>query len=126
MSTAMKFTLDSGDVLFTDDELCQVREMPEQTIIAHKSQQTANFVQVYDAQYKKWQVSILDVTGTTQGRILQIINELDEMVFYPHMEYDSSVSYNVILLPDEVKKYYAFGRREALNKTTFNLLESSK
>ena len=122
----MKFTLDSGDVLFTEEELCQVREMPEQTIIAHKSQQDASFVQVYDTQYKKWQVSILDVTGTTQGRTLQIINELAEMTFYPHMDYDSTVSYNVILLPDEVKKFYSFGRRAALNKTTFNLLESSK
>ena len=125
MSTAIKFTLDGGDVTFTDQEMCEVREVPEQTIIAHKSQQSASTVQVYDSQFKMWQVTIQDVDDTL-SEIMQIINEKDEMVFYPYFQYDPSANFKVILIPDEVKKVYAYGGRQALLYTTFNLLESSK
>ena len=125
MSTAIKFTLDSGDVTFTDQEMCEVREIPEQTIIAHKSQQTASTVQVYDNQFMMWQVTIQDVDDTLT-RIMQIVNEKNEMTFYPYYQYNPSTSYKVILVPDEVKKVYAYGGRQALLYTTFNLLESSK
>ena len=122
---AVRFTIDAGNVDFADEEMCEVMEMPEQTIIAHESQQSASYVKVYDTQYKMWQLTIQDVNDSL-ARILQIINEFDEMVFYPHYQYDSGVYYNVILIPDEVKKVYAYGGREALLHTTFNLLESSK
>ena len=123
---ATRFTLDSGNVDFYDGEMCQVVEIPEQDIIVHKSQQSYVTVKIYDTQYKAWKLTISDENYDTQSRLLQVINEEDEMTFYPHYQYNSATSYNVILMPDEVKKVYTFGEREALLQTTFNLLESSK
>ena len=125
-STAVKFTLDSGDVDFYDDEMCQISEIPEQDIIVHKSQQSYVTVKIYDTQYKAWQLIVSDERYDTQSRLLQVIGEEDEMVFYPHYQYDAATSYNVVLVPDEVRKVYAFGDREALLQVTFSLLESSK
>jgi len=122
---AIKFTLDSGDVDFYDEEKCEVLEVPDQNIIVHKSQQTASTVKIYDTQYKTWQVTIEEYNPETQANLLSIIEESDEMVFYPYYQYDSSISHNVILVPDEVRKVYAYGEREAFVRTTFNLLESS-
>ena len=122
---SVKFTLDSGDVLFYDEEMCEVSEIPDQNIIVHKSQQTASTVKIYDSQYKQWQLTVDDLWWDTQSRLMQVINEVNEMVFYPHFQYDTT-GYNVILVPDEVKKVYAYGGRKAMIKTTFNLLESSK
>ena len=126
MSTAIKFTLDSGDVDFLDDEMCSIVEAPEQNIIQHIAQQKASTVKVYDTQYKSWKLTIQDVHYGTLSRILEVINEESEMVFYPHYQYDSGTSYNVVLVPNEVSKNYAFGERAALLMVTFNLLESSK
>ena len=70
-----KFTLDSGDVIFYDEEMCEVAEVPDQNIIVHKSQQTASTVKIYDSQYKQWQLTVDDLWWDTQSRLLQIINE---------------------------------------------------
>ena len=121
----MRFTLAGGDVDFSDAELCDVAEMPDQEIIAHKTQQEAHFVQVYNTQYKRWQITIKDAEDT-QSRLMQIFEEKDEMVFYPHFGYNSATNYNVVFEPDEIKKVYTFGRKQALVETTFTVLESSK
>ena len=125
-NVAVKFTLDSGDIDFYDQELCEIQEIPDQNIIIHKSQQTASTVQVYDTQYKQWRLTIEEARPETQDNLLSVIDEENEMTFYPHYQYDSSVNYNVILVPDEVRKVYAYGERQAFVRTTFNLLESSK
>lgn len=122
---ATKFTLSSGDVDFYDGEMCQVLEMPEQNIIVHNSQQKAATVKVYNSQYKAWRLTILDENYDTLTRILQVINEENEMTFYPHYSY-ATTSYKVILVPDKVEKRYTLGEREAQLSVTFNLLESSK
>jgi len=122
---AIKFTLGAGDIDFYDNESCQVVEMPEQNLIVHQAQQSAATVKLYDTQYKTWQVQITDDRYETQANILSIINEENEMTFYPHYQY-ATTSYKVILVPDEVRKVYTYGEREALIATTFNLLESSK
>lgn len=122
---ATKFTLDAGDVDFYSDEMCLVTEYPEQNIIVHQAQQTKSTVKVYDTQYKAWQVTISDERQGTQAKILSVIAEEDEITFYPHYLY-AATSYKAVVVPDEVKKTYTFGEREALLKVTFNLLESSK
>ena len=125
-NVAVKFTLAGGDVDFYDEELCEIQEVPDQNIIVHKSQQTASTVKVYDTQYKQWQLTITGARPETQENLLSVIDEMDEMTFYPYYQYDPSVSFNAILVPDEVRKIYAYGERQAFVRTTFNLLESSK
>jgi hypothetical protein len=125
MSTvATKFTLDAGDVDFYTYEMCSVAEFPQQAIIVHNAQQKAATVKVYDDQYKTWQLTISDEYADTWDKIQDVIDENDEMRFYPHREYSETTHYNAILLPDEIKKVYTFGEREALLKVTLNLLES--
>ena len=122
----LKFTLDSGDVYFYDEEMCAVSELPEQNLIVHPSQQSAPTVKVYDSQFKTFQIAIEDAKYETLENVQKIVDEKNEMTFYPHYQYSASTSYKVILIPNEFRKVYAYGEREAMLQISLNLLESSK
>ena len=124
--TSIKMTVDGSDTVFYADEVRDVAEMPEQNIIVHKAQQKAATVKVYDSQYKAWTIQIAVIRGDTWTRLLTIINSEDVITFYPYFTYDSSTSFNAILVPDKVEKRYTFGETEARVLVTFNLLESYK
>lgn len=125
-NVAVKFALDGGDVDFHDDEMCALAEIPEQDIKVHKSQNRKSTMMVYNSQYNSWQLQIGEERYDTQSNLLQVINEKDEFTFYPHYQYNPATTYKAVLLPDEVKKTYTYGEREALLKINFSLLESSQ
>jgi len=126
MTTSIKMTIGGNDTLFYADEVREVVELPEQNLIVHQSQQKAATVKVYDSQYKTWNIQIAIMRGDTWTRLLTVINSESIITLYPYFTYDSSTSYNAVLIPGNVEKRYTFGELEARVVVTFTLLECSK
>jgi len=112
----IRFTLESGDVDFYDEEVLSVNQSTWQANELQESQFVVPaFLEMSDSWYI-YTVEFLLKTKTTITKIDQLIDEDDTMTFYYEYKYNPATTDVVMLDPDNVIERYAFG----------NILKTSK
>jgi hypothetical protein len=127
MSTnALKFETSGGDIYFPKSCIPEIVESPNQKIVIHKNPTGAYYVQVYNDQFMEFDVLINENSVEIMNDIDSLLAAGEELVFYPCFDAQPTLKYNVIIVPDMIVRTLFFGRPEALRKTSFKMLESSK
>ena len=105
----IKFTIESGDVDFYDEEVLGVNQRVWQANEQQESQYVVPaFLEISDSWYI-YTVTFLLKTKGTITKINQLIDEEDTMTFYHEYKYNNSTSDVVMLDPDNIIERYAFG-----------------
>ena len=125
MATGIKFTISGSDTDFDVEESGAVEIAPVQSFILQERQNHKPNLYFEGDTWLMFNVELQERWKTTLAKITTVIEAGVEMTLYPYYAFSPSVSYSVILVPDNIVKIYRYGEREAwvLHQLTF--LQSS-
>jgi hypothetical protein len=122
MTPALKFILSSATVWFYRDEVMDGSILGEQSFQVQTHQDGTSNIFRESNQYDVWNIDIYEAYADTRSKIQQLVDAMEVMQVYYLYLGDPSLSKNMILLPDEIKREYSYGG-EGLVTHTLKFLE---
>ncbi len=123
MTIAVRIVLDSGNVDFYEDEVLDVRQLPEAKIEIKTFDNALPDVQVKSDVWDVLQIMFRETYKTTKAKLQSVINEKAVMDIYYKYNVDDSVYISGLLIPDINEFRYFGGDEEANIEHQFTFLE---
>ena len=119
--TGIRFTISGSDTDFYTEEVGQVEIQPIQSFVLMERQTIDPNLYFEGLTWHTLTVELINRWSTTQAKVTTVIDANVEMTIYPYYAYNSSKSYSVILVPDNIIKIYRYGDPEAfvIHELTF-------
>lgn len=125
MATGIRFTINAANTNFDCEEVGQVEIAPVQSFLIQERQTIKPDLYMEGSTWLTFNIELIEYVKTTLAKITTVINAGIEMTLYPYYAYNSSLSYSVILVPDNIIKIYRYGEREALVSHQLTFLQSA-
>ncbi len=127
MSTVgIRFTISGSDTDFYTEEVGQIEIQPIQSFALMERQTLKPNLYFEGLTWQTLTVELINRWATTQAKVTTVINANVEMTIYPYYAYNSSKSYSVILVPDNIIKIYQYGDPKAWTVHQLTFLQSSR
>jgi len=120
-----KFTLNSGDVEFYDNELTDVKKTPVQEMEIYFSSSGKPVLKEIGSEWEQYEATIEESYSDTLAKIEQLFDEKALITFYYKYQHDSSANVTVFLIPKKQTKILYFGQQGARIIHTLTFLKSS-
>lgn len=113
MATGVRFIISGSNTDFDTDEVGTVTIEPVQSFVLQERQTAKPNLYFEGNTYFTVMLELLEAWKTTLAKVTTVIEAGVEMVIYPYYAFCPSYYLNVILVPDNIRKVYLYGEREA-------------